>query len=141
MPSLPVLGVGAVVIDDERRVVLVKRAHEPLRGQWSLPGGRVELGESLTEATAREVFEETGLVVDVGPMIEVVEHVTRDADGAVTHHFVIVDFLCRVTGGRLIAGSDATEVAAASPSALGEYGVSERAIGVVRRGVTMLSAS
>ncbi len=109
-PDRPVLGVGAVIVDDRERVLLVRRAHEPLKGQWSLPGGAVETGESLVQATAREVFEETGLVVTVGPVAEILDRIYRDDEGRVEYHFVLVDFLCAPSGGCLQAGSDASEV-------------------------------
>src|SRR5439155_11424714 len=89
----PIVGVGAVIFDGDR-VLLIKRGHEPLKGEWSLPGGRVELGETLGQAVAREVLEETGLVVDVGPVVEVLDRVHRTPDGRVEHHFVIIDYLC-----------------------------------------------
>src|SRR3954468_2277091 len=79
-PDRPVVGVGAVVLVDGR-VVLVKRAHEPLMGEWNLPGGGVELGETLEQACAREVLEETGLMVTVGPVIEVFDRIMRDDRG------------------------------------------------------------
>jgi len=108
-PARPIVGVGAVIFDGDR-VLLVKRAHEPLKGDWSLPGGAVDVGETLEQAVAREVKEETGLDVEVGPVVEVLDRIHRDASGRVEYHFVIVDYLCRVVGGRVVAGSDADEV-------------------------------
>src|SRR3989440_8404211 len=93
-PERPIVGVGAVVLDGDR-VLLAKRAHEPLKGQWSLPGGGVEIGETLEEALRREVLEETGLAVSVGPVVEIFERIERQADGRIEYHFVIVDYLCR----------------------------------------------
>ena len=92
IPSGPIVGVGAVILDGDR-VLLVKRGHEPLKGEWSLPGGAVEIGETLDAAVAREVLEETGLDVDVGPVVEVLDRIQRDADGRVEYHYVIVDYL------------------------------------------------
>ena len=93
---------GAVIVDGDR-VVLVKRAHEPLKGEWSLPGGTVEVGETLAEAVAREVREETGLNVHVGPLVEVLDRVHRDRDERVEYHFVLLDYRCTVVSGTLDA--------------------------------------
>jgi 8-oxo-dGTP diphosphatase len=106
-PAAPLAGVGAVVVHCGR-VLLVRRATEPARGQWSIPGGLVELGESLKEAVVREVREETGLIVEPVELIELLDRIYRD-DGRVRYHYVIADYLCRVTGGELRAGSDAAE--------------------------------
>ena len=107
-PEAPRVGVGAVVIDGGR-VLLVERGSEPLRGHWSLPGGLVEVGESLTDAVAREVYEETGLMVEPLGLIELLNRIHREGE-RVRYHYVIADYLCRVTGGELRAGSDAAEV-------------------------------
>ena len=104
----PIVGVGAVMFEGER-VLLVKRAHEPLKGEWSFPGGRVELGETLEEAVGREVLEETGLRVEVGPVVEILDRVHRGPDGRVEHHFVVIDYLCRCCGGELACASDAAD--------------------------------
>jgi 8-oxo-dGTP diphosphatase len=133
-PPRPVVGVGAVVIE-AGRVLLIKRAHEPLKGQWSLPGGGVELGETLEQAIAREVREETGLDIDVGPIVEVLDRITRDADGRVEHHFVLVDFVCRPLGGTLCGGSDADAAEWVPLDALARYGIAEVTAAVIRKGV------
>jgi ADP-ribose pyrophosphatase YjhB (NUDIX family) len=137
-PSHPIIGVGAVVIA-QGRIVLVKRAHEPLKGEWNLPGGGVELGETLQEACAREVLEETGLEVRVGSVIEVFDRIMRDDNGVVQYHFVLVDYLCRVVGGTLRHGSDASEVTLADPFDLDSYGLTEKARQVIERGMTLLA--
>jgi len=93
-PQAPVVGVGAVVIDGGR-VLLVRRGREPLLGQWSLPGGAVELGETLEAAIVREVEEETGISVDLIGIVKTLDRIERDADGRVRFHYVLVDFLCR----------------------------------------------
>ncbi|MGA8087377.1 MAG: NUDIX hydrolase [Terracidiphilus sp.] len=111
-PQAPIVGVGAVVVDRER-VLLVQRGHEPLKGKWSLPGGILELGESLAEGVAREVLEETGLVVEAIELVEIIDRVQRvgGPDGErVQYHYVIADYLCRVVGGSLHAASDADAV-------------------------------
>jgi len=137
-PDVPIIGVGAVVIA-QGRIVLVKRAHEPLKGEWNLPGGGVELGESLQHACAREVLEETGLEVQVGSVIEVFDRITRDEQGQVQYHFVLVDYLCRVVGGTLRSGSDASDIALADPFELDSYGLTEKARQVIERGMALLA--
>jgi ADP-ribose pyrophosphatase YjhB (NUDIX family) len=107
-PEAPLVGVGAVVVH-EGRVLLVRRGHEPLKGRWSLPGGLLELGESLTAGAAREVLEETGLVVEPVELVELLDRIHRLQE-RVRYHYVIADYLCRVTGGTLKAGSDADAV-------------------------------
>ena len=108
-PEAPIVGVGAVVIEGAK-VLLVRRGHAPLKGEWSLPGGALELGETLQQGVVREVLEETGLVVEPAAMIEVLDRITRDeASGRIHYHYVLIDFVCRVTGGTLLSGSDADE--------------------------------
>jgi 8-oxo-dGTP diphosphatase len=106
-PEMPLVGVGAVIVD-KGRVLFIRRGTEPMKGRWSIPGGLVELGESLTDAVRREVKEETGLEVEVVELIELLDRVYRD-DMRVRYHYVIADYLCRVTGGEAHAGSDAAE--------------------------------
>jgi ADP-ribose pyrophosphatase YjhB (NUDIX family) len=107
-PLAPLVGVGAVVVD-EGRVLLVRRGTEPLRGQWSLPGGLLELGEALTDGVVREVKEETGLAVEPLELIELLDRIHREGE-CVRYHYVIADYLCRVVGGALQAASDADAV-------------------------------
>ena len=134
-PAAPVVGVGAVVVRDGKALI-VKRAHEPRKGEWSLPGGRVELGESLEHATRREIKEETGLDVEVGPLVEVFDRVHR-LDGRVRYHFVIVDYLCRCDGGEACAGDDAEDVAWVTAGELEAFGVNAHAAAVIRKGLEM----
>jgi 8-oxo-dGTP diphosphatase len=126
------VGVGAVVLERDR-VLLVKRAKAPLKGQWSLPGGSVEVGETLEQAIAREVLEETGLIVEVGPIVEVLDRIGRDPDGRVEHHYVLVDFICRPSGGALRSASDADDAAWIALADLGRYGVAPVTAGVIRK--------
>ncbi|MGA7109549.1 MAG: NUDIX domain-containing protein [Terracidiphilus sp.] len=107
-PKSPMVGVGAVVVD-RGRVLLVKRGREPLKGHWSLPGGLLEVGESLQEGVVREVEEETGLRVKPLELIELLDRIHREGE-RVRFHYVIADYLCSVTGGVLKAASDADEV-------------------------------
>jgi 8-oxo-dGTP diphosphatase len=107
-PQAPLVGVGAVIVQ-EGRVLLVRRGSEPLKGHWTLPGGMLEVGESLVEGVVREIREETGLGVEVIELIELLDRIHRD-NGRVRYHYVIADYLCRITGGELRAGSDADAV-------------------------------
>ena len=132
-PDRPVVGVGAIVIDGSR-VLLVRRGHEPLKGEWSVPGGVVEIGETLEAAIAREVQEETGLRVDVGPIVDVLDRIRFDPDGRTRYHYVLVDFLCRPNSGTLASASDAEDVAWAPLVELGDYGVAEATISVIQKG-------
>jgi 8-oxo-dGTP diphosphatase len=111
-PQAPIVGVGAVVVD-AGRVLLVQRGQEPLKGKWSLPGGMLELGESLHEGVIREVHEETGLKVEPVELIELLDRIVREENpegGCVRFHYVIADYLCRIVGGSLHASSDAEAV-------------------------------
>jgi mutator protein MutT len=129
-PDRPIVGVGAVIVDDDR-VVIVKRGHEPLKGEWSLPGGSVEVGETLAEALVREVREETGLNVAVGPLVEVLDRVHRGDDGRVEYHFVLLDYRCTVVSGVLKHGSDASDARWATKVDLAGYGLSDTALRVI----------
>ena len=135
-PDRPIVGVGAVVFD-ARRVVLVRRAHEPLKGQWSLPGGTLELGETLETGVAREMREETGLEVDVGPVIEVFDRIFLDGERRVRYHFVLVDYLCWPVGGDLQAGSDVDQAILVDPAALDAYDLTDKAQAVITRAVEL----
>jgi 8-oxo-dGTP diphosphatase len=140
-PSRPIVGVGAVIFDRDGRVILVKRAHEPLKGRWSLPGGAVELGEPVRAAILREVREETGLEVSVGDVIDVVDHVAADEAGAVRHHFVIIDYVCRVESGEVAAGGDADAAVAVTLDRLDEYALTDRARGIILRAAQMVGST
>ena len=136
-PEAPVLGVGAVVVRDGK-VLLVKRGHEPLKGRWSLPGGRVELGETLVEAVRREIREETGLEIEVGPVLEVFDRIERRGTH-VASHLVIVDYLCTCVGGTLCAADDAEDAVWVEPGDLDAYHVTPLAADVIRRGFARLA--
>ena len=140
-PAHPVVGVGAVVVRDGKALI-IKRAHEPRKGEWSLPGGLLELGESLQDAARREIKEETGLDVEVGPIIETFDRVHRDDAGRIRYHFVIVDFVCWSDERRRRSpGSDAEDVAWVTAAELDAYGVNAHAAAVIRRGLEILKAS
>lgn len=104
------LGVGALIFDNSNRILLVQRGGEPLRGWWSLPGGVLETGETLAEGVAREVLEETGLIVEPSHMLTVFERIMRDAGGRPEYHYVLVDYICRVTGGTECPADDCAAI-------------------------------
>ena len=138
-PAHPVVGVGAVVVRDGKALI-IKRAHEPRKGEWSLPGGLLELGESLQDAAQREIKEETGLDVDVGPVIETFDRVHRDDHGRIRYHFVIVDFVCWSNRGVAVPGSDAEGVAWVTPEEIDVYEVNAHAKAVILKGLEVLRA-
>jgi ADP-ribose pyrophosphatase YjhB (NUDIX family) len=128
--------VGAVIVQHEK-VVLIRRRYEPLAGQWSLPGGVVEIGETLESSVAREMSEETGLTVEVGPVIEVFDRITRDAEGRVRYHYVLVDYLCWPVSGELRAGSDVDDAVLVEPSDLYRYNLTLKATAVIERALQL----
>lgn len=109
-PSQPVAGVGAIVLRQDE-VLLVRRGRAPQKGLWSVPGGALELGETLEQGVRREVLEETGLEVRVIQFAEALERILTDDSGAVQYHYVLLDYLCEPLGGVLAAGDDAAEAA------------------------------
>ena len=135
-PERPIVGVGAVIMQDGK-VVLIKRRYEPLKGQWSLPGGGVEIGETLEAAVAREMLEETGLEVEVGPVIEVFDRIMRDEDQRVRYHYVLVDYLCWPVAGELQAGSDVDAAVFVDPAQLEPYNLTKKATAVIERALRL----
>ena len=131
-PDRPIVAVGAVILDGDR-VLLVQRGQEPLKGEWSLPGGAVEAGETLEAALAREVREETALEVEVGDVVEVLDSIRRDAEGRTEYHYVIIDYACRVRAGTPARGTDADDVRWVGIDELERYNVAGRAIAVIRK--------
>ena len=107
-PRQPLIGVGAIIVHSGK-VVLIKRGHAPLAGEWSIPGGVLEVGETMREGVIREAHEETGLMVEPLDLLGVFDRMMRDDRGQVLYHYVLVDFLCRVVGGSLKAAGDAAE--------------------------------
>lgn len=133
-PQRPLVGVGAVIVD-AARVVVVRRAGEPLKGHWSIPGGLIEAGETLQAAVVRETREETGLTVQVGELLEVFDRITLDAEGKVQYHFVLLDFLCRAVSGELKAGGDAAEARWLTAQELAGFPIALDAAEVLRKGL------
>jgi len=134
-PERPIVAVGAVVVDGDR-VLLVKRGQEPLKGEWSLPGGVVEIGETLGAALVREVREETALEIVVGPVVEVLDSIRRDADGRPEYHYIIIDYVCHVCAGATSdpsSGSDADGVCWVAAADLDRYRVTATAASVIRK--------
>lgn len=131
-PARPIVGVGAVVVESGG-VVLIRRRYEPLAGHWSLPGGTLELGEPLEAGVAREILEETGLEVRVGPLIELFDRIILDDDSRVRYHFVLADYLCWPVGGRLQSGSDVDDAVLVPVERLKEFHLSEKAMSVIER--------
>jgi 8-oxo-dGTP diphosphatase len=133
-PLAPLVGVGAVIVR-EHRVLLIRRGQAPLLGEWSLPGGVLECGETLREAAVREAREETGLMVETVDMLGVYERIIPGDDGRTRYHYVLIDFLCRPVGGDLCAGSDAAEVRWFEREDLPALGLAYDANDVVNKGL------
>jgi ADP-ribose pyrophosphatase YjhB (NUDIX family) len=132
-PERPIIGVGAVIIREDR-VLLVRRATEPLKGEWSVPGGVLELGEKLRDGIRREVLEETGLEVEPGDVLDVFDSIFRDEQGRTQYHYVLIDYLCRLLLGEAKAGSDVSEVRWVQEDELAAMGLRGSIEQVVRKG-------
>lgn len=135
-PEMPFIGVGAVIVQDDR-VLLIRRGKAPLLGEWSLPGGVLECGEMLRDATKREALEETGLIVEIDDMLGVYERIIPGDDGRTRYHYVLIDFLCRPAGGEPKAGSDAAEVRWFSSDELPALRLPKDTTEVVHNGLTL----
>ncbi len=132
-PDSPLVGVGAVIIEDGR-VLLVKRGHPPLAGEWSIPGGVMELGETLREAAIREAREETCLTVEPADLLGVYDRVLRDDEGRTLYHFVLIDFLCRRASGEARAADDADAVRWFTPAEVEALALPADTAQVIRQG-------
>jgi ADP-ribose pyrophosphatase YjhB (NUDIX family) len=128
----PVLGVGALIFEDDR-ILLVERGREPLKGQWSLPGGGVETGERLQDALIREVQEETGLQVEAEQIAVIFERIIPDKEGKPEYHYLLVDFLCKILSGSLSAGDDSKSVAWFPIDELSSLSLTAGTLEVIRR--------
>jgi 8-oxo-dGTP diphosphatase len=138
-PEIPLVGVGAIIIEDAR-LVLVKRAHPPLQAEWSIPGGVLEVGELMRQAAVREAREETGLTVEPGELLGVYDRIVRDADERVQYHYVLIDFLCRRVAGGLAAASDAAEVRWFGQEELAALNLAEDTLDVIQKGFAAVRA-
>ncbi|MGI9102041.1 MAG: NUDIX hydrolase [Terriglobales bacterium] len=134
-PDRPLVGVGAVIVRDGR-VVIVQRSTEPLKGQWSIPGGALEVGETLRQCAAREALEETGLQVEASEVLDVFDSIYRDTEGRTQYHYVLIDFLCRPVGGELKVGSDAAQARWVTLDELAEFKVTETARKVITKALS-----
>lgn len=130
-PENPLVGVGAIIVE-QGRVLLVRRGHPPLAGEWSIPGGVLEVGELLCEAAVREAKEETGLTVEPGELLGVFDRLIRRGE-RVQYHYVLIDFLCRRVGGELKAGSDADEVRWFTPQEIPALNLAADTAEVIRK--------
>jgi 8-oxo-dGTP diphosphatase len=142
-PERPIVGVGGVIIEGGR-ALLIRRGSEPLLGEWSIPGGTLELGETLEEGVARELLEETGLKVRVLELIEVFDRIYVESTAGAEEpknrprfHYVIVDYLCERIGGDAVAASDVTDVAFAREEELDKYHLTETALRILRKAFAM----
>ena len=132
-PERPIIGVGAAIVDRDR-VLLVRRATEPLKGEWSVPGGMLELGEKLRDGVRREVLEETGLQVESGDVLDVFDSIFCDEQGRTQYHYVLIDYLCRVISGEAKAGSDVSDVRWVKEAELAALGLRQSIEKVIREG-------
>ncbi len=131
-PDAPLVGVGALIIDSGR-ILLVKRGHPPLAGEWSIPGGVLELGETLREAAVREAREETCLDVEAIELLGVYDRVLRDDAGRILYHFVLIDFRCHALAGEAHAADDADEVRWFTPAEAAVLPLAEDTAQVIRQ--------
>jgi 8-oxo-dGTP diphosphatase len=130
-PDVPLVGVGAIIIEDDR-VVLVKRAHPPLLGEWSIPGGVLEVGETLRQAVVREALEETGLRVETAELLGVFDRILHDTEGRTLYHYVLIDFLCRRIAGEPKAAGDAAEARWFAHAEVGGLALAEDTAAVIK---------
>src|ERR1700722_5591892 len=132
-PDRPILGVGALIFRGDR-ILLVERGKDPLKGYWSLPGGVVEVGETLEQAIRREVREETGLEIEIIETIEIFERIMRDAAGRPEYHYVLIDYLCRSASGDAQPADDAARVEWVRRDELHRYLITEGTPPVIQKG-------
>ena len=139
-PDRPLLGVGAVIVKNDQ-ILVVRRANPPLQGQWSIPGGLVDTGETTKEAVIREIREETSLNIEPVELVEVFERILRDADSRVQYHFVVIDYLCHLVSGDPQAGTDVSEIRWARFEELIGLGITPETTSVSRKGLDAATKS
>ena len=138
-PKRPLVGVGALIFD-RGRILMAQRGKEPLKGWWSLPGGALECGEKLADGVRREVREETGLEIEPRRVFEIFERIMRDASGRPEYHYVLIDYLCEITGGTLCPGDDVSHVQWMERGALSGMQITEGTLGVIERAFDAVGA-
>jgi 8-oxo-dGTP diphosphatase len=132
-PDTPLVGVGAIIIE-RGQVLLVKRGHAPLAGEWSIPGGLLEVGETLRQAAIREAQEETSLIVEPGVLLGVYDRLLRDDNQRTVYHYVLIDFLCQRKDGEVHAAGDAQEVRWFTPQEVTALALPDDTAEVIRLG-------
>ena len=132
-PKHPLVGVGALIYERDR-ILMAERGGEPLQGWWSIPGGLVEVGEKLEDAIRREIREETGLEIRPLGVLQIFERIMPDARGAAEYHYVLIDYICRITGGKLRAGDDVSRVEWVRRRDLGKLKITEGTLAVIEKG-------
>ena len=130
-PDRPLVGVGGVIIHEER-VLIVQRGNPPRQGEWTVPGGMLELGETLRQGAEREALEETGLVVRATELLGVFDRIVPDEEGNIVYHYVLIDFLCQLVSGKLHAGADAADAQWFTPETMAQLPLAEDTAGVIR---------
>lgn len=130
-PACPLVGIGALVVENGR-VALIRRGKAPLQGEWSIPGGMLELGETLRQGAEREALEETSLVVHATELLGVFDRVVPDNDGKIIYHYVLIDFLCQRISGELHAGADAAGAKWFTADEVATLPLAEDTAGVIR---------
>ncbi len=131
-PRRPLIGVGAILLRRDR-ILMAQRGKQPLQGWWSLPGGALETGEALADAVRREVREETGLEIRPLGVLEIFERIMRDASGTPEYHYVLIDYVCRITGGTLCAGDDVCAVEWVRRRDLPQLRITEGTLAVIEK--------
>jgi ADP-ribose pyrophosphatase YjhB (NUDIX family) len=138
-PKRPIIGVGALILR-RNSILLIERGREPLKGYWSIPGGALETGERVRDGLRREVLEETGLEVAPGELVEVFERIMLDGRGRAEYHYVLLDYLCKITGGELRPGDDASRAEWAPRRRVASYPLTEGTLAVIEKAFALADA-